>query len=208
MKSIIFSFLLLGALGSTAQSEKYMTAMKNTLALFDSAKTAAQFQTMANTFERIGEAEKTQWLPYYYAGLSLSTAGWNDPKLDKDANSTRINTLCDKAEALDTNSEIYVLRNMSATQQMLVDPQTRWNTYGMQASKDLQIATKLNPDNPRIYYLQGESLLGTPVAFGGGKDKAKPLFEKAIALFKTDKPKPLWPNWGMDNAIQELAKCK
>ena len=208
MKSIIFSFLLLGALGSTAQSEKYMTAMKNTLALFDSAKTAAQFQTMANTFERIGEAEKTQWLPYYYAGLALSTAGWNDPKLDKDANSTRINTLCDKAEALDTNSEIYVLRNMSATQQMLVDPQTRWQTYGMQASKDLQIATKLNPDNPRIYFLQGESLLNRPVAFGGGKDKAKPLFEKAIALFKTDKPKPLWPNWGMDNAIQELAKCQ
>ena len=57
-------------------------------------------------------------------------AGWNDPNIDKDANCTRINALCDKAEALDKNSEIYVLRNMSATQQMMVDPQTRWQTYG------------------------------------------------------------------------------
>jgi len=208
MKPFLFSFLMFGAMITSAQSDKYTAAMKKNLALMDSAKTSADFQALANTFERIGEAEKTQWLPFYYAGLALSTSGWIDPNVDKDANSTRINILCDNAEALDSNSEIYVLRNMSATQQMLVDPQTRWQTYGMQASRDLQIATRLNPDNPRIYYLQGESLMNTPVAFGGGKDKAKPLFEKAIALFKSDKPKPLWPNWGLENAEQELAKCQ
>jgi len=208
MKSFLFILMSLGTFVSSAQSDKYAAAMDKTLHLFDSAKTTADLLSVANTFERIADAEKTQWLPYYYAGLALSTAGWNDPKMDKDANSTRINTLCDKAEALDKNSEIYVLRNMSATQQMMVDPQTRWQTYGMQAGKDLDIATQLNPDNPRIYYLKGESLFNTPVAFGGGKDKAKPMFEKAIALFKTDKPKPLWPNWGRERAEEELAKCQ
>jgi tetratricopeptide (TPR) repeat protein len=208
MKYMLFSFMMLGALVTYAQSDKYVAAMKKTLDLYDSAKTIAQFQTVANTFERIGDAEKTQWLPYYYAGLALSTAGWIDPTLDKDENSTRINTFCDKAETLDKNSEIYVLRNMSATQQMLVDPQTRWQTYGMKASAYLQEAIKLNPDNPRIYYLQGESLLGTPPAFGGGKDKAKPLFEKAIAMFKVDKPKPMWPNWGLEQAEAGLVKCQ
>jgi hypothetical protein len=208
MKSILFSFLMLTALVASAQSDKYVAAMHQNLRSFDSAKTTADLLTVANTFERIGDAEKTQWLPYYYAGLALSTAGWNDPKLDKDANSMRINTLCDKAETLDKNSEIYVLRNMAATQQMMVDPQTRWQTYGMQASKYLQTATQMNPDNPRIYYLQGESLFNTPPAFGGGKDKAKPMFEKAVALFKTDKPKPLWPNWGFDRTEEQLAKCQ
>ena len=208
MKSFLFILMSLGTFVSSAQSDKYAAAMDKTLHLFDSAKTTADLLSVANTFERIADAEKTQWLPYYYAGLALSTAGWNDPKMDKDANSTRINTLCDKAEALDKNSEIYVLRNMSATQQMMVDPQTRWQTYGMQAGKDLDIATQLNPDNPRIYYLKGESLFNTPVAFGGGKDKAKPMFEKAIALFKTDQPKPLWPNWGRERAEEELAKCQ
>ncbi|HMG69037.1 MAG TPA: hypothetical protein VK588_15170 [Chitinophagaceae bacterium] len=208
MKSILFSLLIFGTLVSYAQSEKYTAAMEKTLRLFDSARTTADLVTVANTFERIADAEKTQWLPYYYAGLALSTAGWNDPKMDKDANSTRINTLCDKAEALDKNSEIYVLRNMSATQQMMVDPQTRYMTYGVQAGKDLETAIQLNPDNPRIYYLKGESLINTPPAFGGGKDKAKIMFEKALALYKTDKPKPLWPNWGRERSEVELAKCQ
>jgi hypothetical protein len=208
MKSLLFSLLVFSVFISFGQSDKYIVAMNKNMALFDSAKTTADLQAVSNTFERIGDAEKTQWLPYYYAGLALSTSGWNDTKIDKDANSARINALCDKAEALDKNSEIYVLRNMSATQQMMVDPQTRWQTYGAEANKDLQIAIQLNPDNPRIYYLQGESMMGTPVAFGGGKDKAKPLFEKSIVLFKTDKPKPLWPNWGLARAQEQLAKCQ
>jgi hypothetical protein len=208
MKSILFSFMMLLTLVSSAQSDKYVDAIKKNLALFDSARTTADLQTVANTFERIGDAEKTQWLPYYYAGLSLATAGWNDPNLDKDANSTRINMLCDKAETLDKNSEIYALRNMSATQQMMVDPQTRWATYGIQASKALEDGMKLNPDNPRLYYLKGESLFNTPPAFGGGKDKAKPVFEKAVALFKLDKPKPLWPKWGLERTQEQLAKCQ
>lgn len=208
MKSILFPFLMLWTLVSTAQTDKYMAAMKINLALIDSAKSTADYQALANTFERIGEAEKTQWLPYYYAGLVLATSGWNDPNVDKDANSTRINTLCDKASALENNSEIYALRNMSATQQMMVDPQTRWQTYGMEAAKDIDEGLKLNPDNPRLYYLRGESLFNTPPAFGGGKDKAKPVFEKAVALFKTDKPKPLYPNWGLERTIDQLAKCQ
>jgi hypothetical protein len=208
MRSILFSFFMLGFLISSAQSDRYTEAMKKNLALFDSAKTTADFQSLANTFERIGEAEKTQWLPYYYAGLALATSGWNDPNLDKDANSTRINTLCDKAAALDNNSEIYALRNMSATQQMMVDPQTRWQTYGMQAAKDLDEGLKMNPDNPRLYFLRGESIFNTPPAFGGGKEKAKPVFEKALELFKKDKPKPLYPNWGQARTEEELAKCQ
>jgi len=208
MKFLLFSLVTLTGLASFAQSDKYVEAMKKNLALFDSAKTSADYQALANTFERIGSAEKTQWLPYYYAGLALATSGWNDPNIDKDANSTRINTLCDKAAALDNNSEIYALRNMSATQQMMVDPQTRWQTYGVQAAKDIDEGLKMNPDNPRLYYLRGESIFNTPQAFGGGKEKAKPVFEKALALFKTDKPKPLYPNWGMQRTEEQLAKCQ
>ena len=208
MKSLLLSLLMFGFFMASGQSEKYLDAMKKNLALFDSAKSNADYQSLANTFERIGNAEKTQWLPFYYAGLVLATEGWNDPNLDKDANSTRINALCDKAAAIDNNSEIFAIRNMAATQQMMIDPQTRWQTYGVQASKDIEDGLKLNPDNPRLYYLRGESIFNTPVAFGGGKEKAKPVFEKALALFKVDKPKPLYPNWGMQRTEEQLAKCQ
>ena len=208
MKVLLVIGLLFGAISVHAQSDKYVAAMKKNIELFDSAKTTQDFQTVANNFERIGDAEKTQWLPYYWAGLSLAISGWRDANLDKDANSTRINSLCDKAEAIEKNAEIYTLRNMSATQQMMIDPQTRWQTYGQQASAALEKAKQLDPNNPRVYYLQGQSVFNTPVAFGGGKDKAKPIFEKSLELYKKEQPKPLYPHWGMDQAQEMLAKCQ
>ncbi|HLY71761.1 MAG TPA: hypothetical protein VKR53_18635, partial [Puia sp.] len=138
MKKLFLISLLFAAIGTNAQSEKYVAAMKKNLDLMDSAKTTADFQNVSNAFERIGDAEKTQWLPYYYAGLALTRAGWTDQKLDKDANAEKIKALCDKAEVLDKNAEICTIRNMAATQQMLVDPQTRWQTSGMEASAALQ----------------------------------------------------------------------
>ncbi|HLY69983.1 MAG TPA: hypothetical protein VKR53_09645, partial [Puia sp.] len=63
-------------------------------------------------------------------------------------------------------------------------------------------------NNPRLYYLQGMSMFNTPEQFGGGKDKAKPLFAKSVELFKKQEHKPLYPNWGQDQAEQMLAKCQ
>ena len=195
-----------------SQSEKYVATMKKNLVLFDSSKTAEDFNKLANTFERIGDAEKTQWLPYYYAGLALTMAGWMPAVTDKDANADRINALSAKAEANATSdadkAEILTLKNMSATQQMIVDPQNRWMTYGQASGEALQKALKLDPNNPRLYYLQGMGLFGTPEQFGGGKEKAKPVFEKAVQLYKDQKVKPLYPDWGSKQAADMLAQCQ
>ncbi len=212
MKRLLLSLLLCPMLlSAVAQSGRYAGAMQKNLAMFDSAKTTAQLQALSDVFVRIGDAEKTQWQPYYFAGLALSTAGWQKD-VDADVNSPKINTLCDKAEALATTdaekSEVYALRNMSATQQMLVDPQTRWQTSGQQAAAALKKGLQLNPNNPRLYYLQGMSLFGTPTQFGGGKDKAKPLFEKAVSLFEAEQPVGFNPRWGKERATAQLALCQ
>ena len=210
MKKIIAVIAILATISVNAQS-KYEAAMKKNFIQMDSAKTTPDHQAVSAGFERIGDAEKTQWLPYYYAGLALTTAGWMDSKLDKDQNAEKIKSLCDKAEALTTDNadkaEILTLRNMTATQQMLVDPQGRFMSYGMEAGKYLQQALKLNPENPRAYYLQGASLFGTPEQFGGGKAKAKPVFEKAADLYKSEQPKPLYPHWGQARNQEMLDQC-
>jgi hypothetical protein len=186
--------------------------MQKNLSQFDSAKTVEDFTKIANTFERIGDAEKTQWLPYYYAGLALCTSGWMPEVKDKDANAARINGFCDKAEPLARtaadSAEILSIRNMSGTQQMMVDPSTRWASYGQTAGQALEKALKLDPNNPRLFYLRGMSLFSTPVQFGGGKDKAKPVFEKAVQLYKNSKPKELYPRWGQKQAEDMIAQCK
>ena len=200
--------MLFASVTAMAQSDKYEAAMKKGFAAMDSAKTVMDWQNAAAMFERIGDAEKTQWLPYYYAGLAHSTIGWMDPKGDADANADKIKALCDKAEAIEKNAEIYSLRNMAATQQMIVDPQSRWATYGQEAAAALQKGMELDPNNPRLYYLQGMSVFGTPEQFGGGKEKAKPILQKAVDLFKAEQPKPMYPHWGQKQAEDALAQCQ
>jgi hypothetical protein len=212
MKKMILALMLLSAIITNAQSDKYAAAMKKNLDLFDSAKTTADFQSVAGAFERIGDAEKTQWLPYYYAGLALTMPGWSDAKLDKDANAERIKALCDKADALTQENgdkaEILAIKNMAATQQMIVDPQTRWATFGKEGNQYLQKAKQLDPNNPRLYYLEGAGTFGTPEQFGGGKTKAKPILQKAVELYKAEQPKPLYPHWGQKQAEDMLAQCQ
>jgi hypothetical protein len=208
MKKIITAVALLIAISGNTQSARYTEAMQKNLALLDSAKTAASLQALGAAFERIGDAEKTQWLPYYYAGLALTSAAWADERLDKDANSEKVKILCDKADAIQKTSDIYEIRNMAASQQMLVDPQSRWTSYGQEAANAINKGLELNPSNPRLHYLQGMSIFGTPEQFGGGKAKAKPVFEKAVALFKAENPKPLYPSWGKQQAEEMIVKCQ
>jgi len=207
MQKVLFSLALLVSLAVSAQSDKYTQMMQKNIALLDSAKSIDDLQSLASTFDRIGDAEKTKWLPYYYAALAQTWVGWNPTIKDKDANSAKINAYLAKAEAIEKNAELYAVENMSATQQMLVDPQTRWMTYGKTAGEALQKGLQADPNNPRLYYLQGMSLFGTPPQFGGGKDKAKPLFEKSIALYKAGHPEPLAPTWGQKQAEDMLAQC-
>lgn len=212
MKKFLFSIALFATIALQAQSDKYVPAMKDNFKMQDNAKTTEDFQKVSATFERIGDAEKTQWLPYYYAALALTTPAWTDANIDKDANAQKIIALCDKADALTTTNEdkaeIFSIRNMAATQQMLVDPQSRFMSYGQEAAADLQKGMQLDPNNPRLYYLQGMSIYGTPPQFGGGADKAKPIFEKAMELFKDATPKPLYPDWGMKQTEEVLSQIK
>lgn len=208
MQKALFAFTLLISLTGAAQSDKYTAAMQKNITLLDSAKTVDQLQSLAGTFERIGDAEKTQWLPYYYAALAQTWIGWRPEVKDKDANAQKINAYLAKAEAIEKNSETYAIENMSATQQMQVDPQSRWATNGKDAAEALQKGLAADPNNPRLYYLQAMSLFYTPEQYGGGKDKAKPLFEKSIALFKAAQPKPLYPDWGQKQAEDMLAQCQ
>ena len=212
MKKMMALIALLATFTGYAQNSKFEAAMKKNLQQFDSVKTTLQYQALAASFERIGDTEKTQWLPYYYAGLALLNPGWQDANIDKDANGTRVKALADKADALAKDdadrAEILALRNMAATQQMLVDPQTRYMSYGQESAGYLQKAMQLNPQNPRLAYLQGAGIFGTPEQFGGGKAKAKPILQKAVDLYNAEARKPLYPEWGKKQAEEMLAQCQ
>jgi hypothetical protein len=103
-----------------------------------------------------------------------------------------------KAEALSKdNSEIYVIKKMIATLRMMGDPMNRYMTYGPQAQQALETAKKLNPENPRVYLLEGEDKFYTPEQYGGSKEEARKLLELATAKYDAFKPaSDIDPNWG------------
>jgi hypothetical protein len=74
----------------------------------------------------------------------------------------------------------------------------RYQEYGPLATAALEMAKKLNPENPRIYLLEGQDLYYTPEQFGGDKAEAKKRFETSMEKFRTLKPESsIHPAWGL-----------
>ena len=98
---------------------------------------------------------------------------------------------------------------MIATLRMLGDPMNRYMTYGPEATAMLDEAKKTNPANPRAYLLEAQDKYYTPEQFGGSKEEAKVLFEKAQKLFETFKPESsIHPNWGKNQIAYFLSLYK
>jgi hypothetical protein len=211
-KSILIVLLLATTIFSFSQSEKYQTKMKELVPKMDSMNTADTWTNIANTFDRVGEAEKTQWLPYYYSALShlmaanMKTMGKQDASITDPA-ADKAEALLNKAIALTKeNSEIWCIKKMIATTRMMGDPMSRYMQYGPLASEALANAKEMDPNNPRVYILEGQDKYYTPEQFGGSKEEAKKLFRKAQELFQTVKPETvLHPNWGANQVTYFLA---
>lgn len=202
-KTFFLSILLAMSLLSFAQSERYQKAMEQHVPSVDTALSPDALLNLANTFQRIAEAEKDQWLPYYYAALCQVTRAYmiggetpaasvTDPIADV------ASQLLTKAEALSgENSEVYCVKKMIASLRMMPDPMNRYMTYGPIAAQALEQAKKLDPENPRVYMLEAQDKFYTPEQYGGSKTEAKTLFETAKAKMETHQPaSSIHPRWG------------
>jgi hypothetical protein len=209
MKKILMAFALFATLGLNAQS-KYESAMQNGLSKMKESKTPDEMSAVASFFERVGDAEKNQWLPYYYAARNYTIAAFMNPASDKDKVAEKVNELITKAEAIENNNaEIFCLKQQVAVMQLVVDPMSRWQSYGAIAAEAIAKAKVIDPNNPRPYLLEGQYLMNVPEAVGGGKAVAKKLFEKSVELFENFKPaSALHPSWGKEQAAQLLAACQ
>jgi hypothetical protein len=205
------------AISTFSQSEKYVKAMEAKVALLDSARTPDNWKELANAFERIAEAEKTQWLPYYYAAYATSMAGTFSLPEGMGDNSSIADPYADKAEVLinkaaemsKDNSEIYCVKKMVYSLRMMGNAMTRFMTDGAKAAEALERAKALNENNPRVYILEGQDKFYTPEQFGGSKAEAKVLFEKANGIFMVSKPgSSIEPQWGRGQAAYFLSQLK
>ncbi len=200
------------AIGTHAQSEKYLASMKSNIAAIDTSfKNPANLLALANKFERIATAEKDQWLAYYYAALcQVNYTYMEQDKSKVDAIADKATELIDKADALQPkNSEISCIKSMIASAHMMVNPMQRYQEYGPESASYLDDAIQQDSNNPRPEYLKGQGLKYTPDQFGGGCVTAKPILQSSLDKYNKFTPaSEIHPNWGKERVEMLLAECK
>ena len=185
--------------------------MTEKIASIEKHQTADEFTALANDFKRIGDKEKTQWLPYYYAAFSTIQKGRMAMREGKVADLDPI--AADAQKSLDLamdlskdNAENLILQKMIHGLKMMVDPQGRFMSEGMLAADALSKAEKIDAGNPRITLMKAEDTYFTPEQFGGSKARGLELFQKSLDQFKIYKTKSaLDPSWGKGEAEYFLA---
>lgn len=221
MKKTIFILtgILVAGFSFAQMPDKFVKAMEPKMAAVDTTITVQGLTDLANAFERIADAEKNQWLAYYYAAYCNASAGLMagsggdlmTAKTDKtDPYADKAEKQLSKAEELmKDNSEIFVVKKMIATLRMIGDPMNRFMQFGPEAAQALETAKKLDPNNPRVYLLEAQDKYFTPEQYGGSKDEAKALFEKSKQLYETFKPATnIHPNWGKGTVTYFLSQYK
>ena len=215
-KQFLFIAAFVIAINSFSQSEKYTKAMEQLVPAIDTTRNVDGLNNLANSFQRIADAEKNQWLPYYYAALANVSAAYM-MSMGQMGMADKTDPIADKAEGLlnkaaelsKDNSEIYCVKKMIASLRLVGDPQNRYMTYGPAAEEALATAKSLNPGNPRVTLLEAQDKLFTPEQFGGSKTEAKKVFEEAIKKYEAFKPETsIHPTWGMAQAKYFLSEIK
>jgi hypothetical protein len=221
MKKTIFILtgILVASFSFAQMPDKFVKAMEAKITAVDTTVSVQGLTDLANAFERIADAEKNQWLAWYYAAYCNATAGliagsggdMMAAKADKtDPYADKAEKQIKKAEELmKDNSEIFVVKKMVATLRMIGDPMNRFMTFGPEATQALEAAKKLDPNNPRVYLLEAQDKFYTPEQFGGSKEEAKLLFDKSKQLYETFKPaSTVHPNWGKSTVAYFLSQFK
>ncbi|HYD20504.1 MAG TPA: hypothetical protein VEB40_03435 [Flavipsychrobacter sp.] len=209
-------FILLVALaaftyvGAQAQQD-FKPALQKTFLAFDTTMNMEVKVEQSNKLGLIAQKWKESWETHYYNAYSKTMLSYMEKKEEKrDAYLDEAEKEMEETITIlgKENDETHVLEAMIANARLAVNPMNRWQKFGKIFDDNLAEAKAINPDNPRIYYLQGTNKFYTPKAFGGGPRNAKPYFEKAQGLFAKEESNDISkPTWGSRANEYHLAQC-
>jgi tetratricopeptide (TPR) repeat protein len=207
MKKLTFALVLFFLFKIGFANEAYENAMTQTIEKLFQAKAIPEYVEVGNQFERISQIEKAEWLPLYYASFAYIMISFQETEnAKKDQYLDQAQKYLDQALVLEPNeSELHMLQGFLYPSRITIDPMTRGMELLPEMNKSLDKALELNPDNPRVYYLRATMTFHMPEAYGGGAEKALPLFQLAEEKFGIFKPKTIIsPNWGKEICDSEL----
>lgn len=194
-----------------SNDDKYHETMARNIQVVYSAGAPSSLQSAINAFERIGQAEKTKWEPYYYAAFGYvmlanreQVASKKDGYLDQAADNIK------KASAIKPNdAEIIALEGFVHMIRIAVDPASRGQQYSILGSQAFGKALTIDRENPRALALMAQMEFGTAQFMDSPTTQACATNEAALQKFATFKSdNPLAPQWGKVMAEELKAQCK
>jgi hypothetical protein len=198
---ILFQFFNIG-LKAQDQNQSLIDAV----ALFHSGVGNTDPNVLVANFEKLAQTPNmpNAWMPPYYLSLLYSRLSLLT-KSSADAYADKAIYWANASISINANDENFCALSMARTAKMAVNPYLRWVTYEKSIYAPLRSAKKANPNNPRIYILEGSLTLNMPSLFGGGCEKARPILSKAKELLAKQTPQKLLPTWG-DQHLEALRK--
>jgi len=202
--------LILSFTAQRAGAQSAEETIQKTLTAFDSSKTYAQKVPLTSQFRLIAGKWPQNWLSNFYAAYAIAVTSFDEAdKKKRELLLTEADVYFERIKTMTaTNEEVNILGALLASARIAATP-SAYKKYGDVRDKYLEAAKAMNANNPRIWYLEGNSKYYTPKMFGGGPKKALPFYEKAAPLFnaenKTDVSKPYW---GAGHNAYMLQQCK
>jgi tetratricopeptide (TPR) repeat protein len=199
--SLLALLLVTGSAQAQTSDELLLETRAELHAAYDRADAAGLDQTRAR-FDRMAGLGVHPALAHYYSALaSLRAASFvaedeREVYIDRSIASAQaaLSLRPDFADAYALVASAYGRKVTGVVSGM---------RYGPKANEAMALAMRYGADNPRVLLYAAISSLYTPAIWGGGRDKAMPGFERAIALFDLigePVPTDLEPTWGRSEA--------
>ena len=208
---ILFVLVVPFLLASSSGEPPYYAVLRPRVAQVDHITDPVSCRELANTCDRILALVNDEWLPHFYRSYAYIQLGYmTKDEAEKDSMLDEAQNSANAALALvPDESEVILLEALICYGRMEINPMARAPKYLSKASKALERAKTLNPENPRIYYLEAKTTLNMPSFLGGGHESALPVFEKAMEYYKVFvAPDDLFPHWGFKDASFLYRECQ
>jgi hypothetical protein len=207
MRYTLIIFLFLSTIHLPAQNMGSDKALDLAVAQFNQLSSSAAYQSVYIQFEKLYNADKKNWLIPYYASI-LKSRMCLMKMGDRDQLANDAIVWISRAKSITNNDEIYCAESLANTAKMSVNPTMRWLLYEDKIKTPLQLAKKVNANNPRIYLLEANIQRKLPVLFGGGCKAAIPMAKKAEQLLHTQVLQNInMPGWGNQSLVEFKSAC-
>ena len=197
---------------SVANNLQFKTILKQTFDQFDSANDFNNKIRLSNKLSLIANKWTNEWVAHYYLSYSkamLSSEEKDDDKRDAYLDAAEKEHNLAIAVLGKENDETYVLTALIANWRIAISPMFRSGKYAGVFRSNLSKAKELNPQNPRIYFLEGAAKFAMPRFVGGGKDAALPYLSKADSLYEKENSNDIEkPYWGKAKNSNYLNQCR